>query len=155
MRAYRRAGVRRRATVREANRMATAGVLRTAVAVLAVAGCAPSPAGVGPLADGSDAAITAAVDAITHFPSGLDPRLWNDETLEHARDLGLDVGHGSATMSACRGEPPPPYPYGVPTVPSDEAKECVALRFKDAPLCVHHGPARNPTSRKPLRFVSS
>lgn len=62
--------------------MATAGILRTAVAVLAVAGCAPSPAGGGPLADGSAAAITAAVDEITHFPSGLDPRLWNGESIK-------------------------------------------------------------------------
>ena len=62
--------------------MATAGILRTAVAVLAVAGCAHSPAVGGPLADRSDAAVTAAVEAITSFPAGLDPRLWNGETLK-------------------------------------------------------------------------
>ena len=58
---------------------------RAASAVLAatvLAGCTEHSAGGPPVADGSDRSVRAAVDAVTSFPTQLDPRLWNGEALK-------------------------------------------------------------------------
>ena len=65
--------------------MAAWAIARLAAAVLVLVGCAATPRdeidGVR-LADGSDTSVSAAVDAITTFPTELDPRIWNGDTIK-------------------------------------------------------------------------
>jgi len=65
--------------------MATSVIVRLVAVVLTLAGCAATPRsdvdGM-PLADGSDVSVSAAVDAITTFPTELDPRIWNGNALK-------------------------------------------------------------------------
>lgn len=56
-----------------------AGVI---LAAIVVAACSEHRAAGPPLADGSDGSVRAAVDAVTTFPTALDPRLWNGEELK-------------------------------------------------------------------------
>jgi len=65
--------------------MPASAIVRLWAAVLVAVGCASTPRGeVGgvPLADGSDASVSAAVNAITTFPTELDPRIWNGPDLK-------------------------------------------------------------------------
>jgi hypothetical protein len=65
--------------------MSASAIVRLSAAVLVVVGCASTSRGdVGgvPLADGSDASVWAAVNAITTFPTELDPRIWNGPDLK-------------------------------------------------------------------------
>jgi hypothetical protein len=70
-------------------------IVRLWAAVLILAGCAATPHGdVGglALADGSDAAVSAAVGAITTFPTELDPRIWNGDALKpQVREKSLSI----------------------------------------------------------------
>lgn len=70
----------------------TASRMTCAAAVLVVvAGCGSSPVS-GPLADGSDASVSAAVSAVTKFPTELDPRLWDGTELKpEVRDKTLAI----------------------------------------------------------------
>ena len=75
--------------------MATSAIARLAAAVLILAGCASNPHGdVGGVtrADGSDASVSGAVDAITTFPTELDPRIWTgDELKPEVREKSLAI----------------------------------------------------------------
>lgn len=67
----------------------TAGCLLVAIAL---AGCTDRGEGAPPLADGSDRAVQAAIDAVTTFPTRLDPRLWNGTDLKpEVRDRSLMI----------------------------------------------------------------
>ena len=75
--------------------MATSTITRLLAAVLVLAGCASAPRGdIGGvvLADGSDASVSAAVNAITTFPTELDPRIWNSSDLKpEVREQSLAI----------------------------------------------------------------
>jgi len=75
--------------------MATSTITRLLAAVLVLAGCASAPRGdIGGvvLADGSDASVSAAVNAITTFPTELDPRIWNGAVLKpEVREQSLTI----------------------------------------------------------------
>ena len=69
-------------------------VLAALIAVLAVGTATPGEANAvtAAFADGSEQAITRAVDAITSFPTSLDPRIWNGTELKpDVRDASLRV----------------------------------------------------------------
>lgn len=75
--------------------MAASAIARLAATALVLAGCAATPRdetnGV-PLADGSDMSVSAAVDAITTFPTELDPRIWNGDTIKpEVRERSLAI----------------------------------------------------------------
>lgn len=75
--------------------MAASAIARLAATALVLAGCAATPLtetnGV-PLADGSDMSVSAAVDAITTFPTELDPRIWNGDTIKpEVRERSLAI----------------------------------------------------------------
>jgi len=61
--------------------MTVSRTTRALAVLLVVAGCGSSPLE-GPRADGSDASVSAAVSAVTDFPTELDPRLWNGTDLK-------------------------------------------------------------------------
>lgn len=75
--------------------MAALAIARLSAAMLVMAGCASTPRGdIGgvPPADASDAAVSAAVDAITTFPDELDPRIWNGFDLKpEVRERSLAI----------------------------------------------------------------
>jgi len=75
--------------------MAPSVIVRLWAAVLILAGCASTPHGDNGgvvLADGSDASVSAAVDAITTFPTELDPRIWNGDALKpEVREKSLAI----------------------------------------------------------------
>jgi hypothetical protein len=75
--------------------MSASAIVRLSVAVLVAVGCASTPrgeAGGVPLADGSDASVSAAVNAITTFPTELDPRIWNGSDLKaEVREKSLAI----------------------------------------------------------------
>ena len=75
--------------------MAVPTITRLLVAVLVLAGCASAPSrdvrDVA-LADGSDASVSAAINAITTFPTELDPRIWNGPDLKpEVREKSLAI----------------------------------------------------------------
>jgi hypothetical protein len=75
--------------------MAAARIAALAACVLVLAGCGssqPSAAASGPLADGSDRAVTEAIAAISTFPDELDPRIWNGTEMQpDVRDSTLRI----------------------------------------------------------------
>jgi hypothetical protein len=64
--------------------MTASRTTRALIAVLMLAGCASQPktADELPLADASDASVTAGIEAVTRFPTELDSRLWNGTDLK-------------------------------------------------------------------------
>lgn len=72
---------------------ATTVITRVAVVVLLLGGCSPArPAAAVPLADDSAKAVAAAIDAITTFPTTLDPRLWNGTDIKpEVRQMSLKI----------------------------------------------------------------
>jgi hypothetical protein len=66
----------------------------TTFAILTAAGCSQhsSTAARAPFADGSDTAVSTAIDAITTFPTQLDQRLWNGMELKpDVRQRSLEI----------------------------------------------------------------
>lgn len=74
---------------------AALGIARVFGAALMAAGCATAhadPDQTPPLADGSDQTVTAAIDAITKFPTQLDPRIWDGTRMKaDVRQMSLRV----------------------------------------------------------------
>ena len=72
--------------------MVKLGSVIVACGMLLLAACGSADQSIAPLADDSQAAVSEAVDAITTFPTELDPRLWNDVALKpEVRDTILGV----------------------------------------------------------------
>jgi hypothetical protein len=75
--------------------MAASTIARFLAAVLVLAGCTSAPRGDikdVALADGSDASVSAAINAITTFPTELDPRIWNGPDLKpEVREKSLAI----------------------------------------------------------------
>ncbi|OYN81263.1 hypothetical protein [Mycolicibacterium sphagni] len=83
------------------------GIARIFIVLLMVAGCAAAHADPDqglPLADGSSQTVTAAIDAITAFPTELDPRIWEGTQMKaDVRQMSLQVVNRVVATSGIDG----------------------------------------------------